>query len=39
MTTVPETYFTKEQLEADLKGNVYFISYILILKKLLNLLL
>jgi TPR repeat protein len=24
MTTVPGTYFTKEQLEADLKGNIYF---------------
>jgi TPR repeat protein len=24
MATVPGTYFTKEQLEADLKGNCYF---------------
>jgi TPR repeat protein len=24
MTTVPGTYFNKEQLEADLKGNDYF---------------
>jgi hypothetical protein len=40
MTTVPGTYFTKEQLEADLEGNddVYFF-YILILIKLMNLLL
>jgi hypothetical protein len=27
MTTVPGTYFTKEQLEADLKGNGYFYSF------------
>jgi TPR repeat protein len=37
MTTVPGTYFTEEQLEADLKGNDYFYSLPLILNKLMNL--
>jgi hypothetical protein len=38
MTTVPGTYFTKEQLEADIKGNDYFLFfYTLILNELMNL--
>jgi hypothetical protein len=40
MTTVPGTYFTKEQLEVDLKGNgYYYFFYTLILIKLMYLLL